>query len=104
MRIAQVAPPLESVPPSAYGGTVPLVSISDAQRAPVPDANWVGTVYHGIELDQYTFNARSGEYLAFLGRISPEKGVDAAIRVARRAGLPLKIAARRPLPFKRDPE
>ena len=83
---------------------VPLVSISNAQRAPVPYANWVATIYHGIELDQYTFSPRSGQYLAFLGRISPDKGVDVAIRVARRAGLPLRIAARRPLPFKNDPE
>jgi glycosyltransferase involved in cell wall biosynthesis len=83
---------------------VPLVSISDAQRAPVPHANWAATVYHGIELDQYTFSARPGKYLAFLGRIAPEKGVDVAIRVARRTGRTLRIAARKPLPFKHDPE
>jgi glycosyltransferase involved in cell wall biosynthesis len=83
---------------------VPLVSISDAQRAPVPRAKWVATVYHGIELDQYTFSSQPGQYLAFLGRIAPEKGVDVAIRVAQRAGLPLRIAARRPLPYKNDPE
>jgi glycosyltransferase involved in cell wall biosynthesis len=83
---------------------VPLVSISDAQRTPVPNANWVATVYHGIELDQYTFSPKRGQYLAFLGRIAPEKGIDVAIRVARRAGLPLRIAARKPLPFKNDPE
>jgi glycosyltransferase involved in cell wall biosynthesis len=83
---------------------VPLVSISNAQRTPAPRANWVATVYHGIELDQYTFSPRPGQYLAFLGRIAPEKGIDAAIRVARRAGLPLRIAARKPLPFKNDPE
>ena len=83
---------------------LPLVSISDAQRAPVPFANWVATVYHGIELDEFTFNAQPGGYLAFLGRIAPEKGLDTAIRVARRTGLPLKIAARKPLQFARDPE
>jgi glycosyltransferase involved in cell wall biosynthesis len=82
---------------------VPLVSISDAQRAPVAFANWVATVYHGIELDQFTFNPRPRGYLAFLGRISPEKGLDTAIRVAQRSGVPLKIAARKPLQFARDP-
>jgi glycosyltransferase involved in cell wall biosynthesis len=83
---------------------VPLVSISNAQRAPVPRANWVATVYHGIDLDDYTFSPKPGRYLASLGRIAPEKGIDVAIRVAQRAGLPLRIAARKPLPFKNDPE
>jgi glycosyltransferase involved in cell wall biosynthesis len=83
---------------------VPLVSISDAQRRPAPDANWVDTVYHGIDLDAFTLNAKGGDYLAFLGRISPEKGLDVAARVAREAGMPLKIAARKPLPFKNDPD
>jgi len=82
---------------------VPLVSISDAQRSPVPGANWVATIYHGIELDQFTFNPHPGGYLAFLGRIAPEKGLDTAVRVARRSGLPLKIGARKPLQFARDP-
>jgi glycosyltransferase involved in cell wall biosynthesis len=82
---------------------VPLVSISDAQRRPLPHANWVATVHHGIDLDQYTFNPAPGRYLAFLGRVSPDKGLDTAIRVARRAGLPLKIAARMPLPYTDDP-
>jgi glycosyltransferase involved in cell wall biosynthesis len=82
---------------------VPLVSISDAQRAPVPFANWVATIYHGIELDQFTFNPQPRGYLAFLGRIAPEKGLDTAVRVAQRTGLPLKIAARKPLQFSRDP-
>lgn len=76
---------------------IPLVSISDAQRQPVAWANWRATVYHGIELDAFTFNPHRGDYLAFLGRISPEKGLDAAIRIARRAGLPLRVAARMPL-------
>jgi glycosyltransferase involved in cell wall biosynthesis len=83
---------------------VPLVSISDAQRRPVPDANWVDTVYHGIDLDAFTFSPTGGEYLAFLGRISPEKGLEIAVRVAREAGMRLKIAARKPLPFKQDPD
>jgi glycosyltransferase involved in cell wall biosynthesis len=82
---------------------VPLVSISHAQRRPVPWANWVATVHHGIELDEYTFNPKPGRYLAFLGRISPEKGLDMAIRVARRAGMPLRIAARKPLRLRGDP-
>jgi glycosyltransferase involved in cell wall biosynthesis len=81
---------------------VPLVSISDAQRQPVPGANWVATVYHGIPLDEYTFNPKPAGYLAFLGRISPEKGLDTAVRVAQRVHLPLKIAARMPLPFRND--
>lgn len=83
---------------------VPLVSISKAQRRPIPEANWIGTVYHGIDLDAFTFNPKSGAYLAFLGRISPEKGLDIAIRIAHDAGMPLKIAARKPLPYKQDPE
>jgi glycosyltransferase involved in cell wall biosynthesis len=81
---------------------VPLVSISDAQRLPVKWANFVATVHHGIELDEFHFNARGGEYLAFLGRVSPEKGLDTAIRVARKAGMPLKVAARMPLPTPHD--
>jgi glycosyltransferase involved in cell wall biosynthesis len=81
---------------------VPLVSISHAQRAPVAWANFVATAYNGIDLAQFTFNARPDEYLVFLGRISPEKGLDSAIRIARAAGLPLKVAARMPLPFRTD--
>lgn len=82
---------------------VPVVSISDSQRRPMPNANWAATIYHGIELDDYTFNPRMGGYLAFLGRISPEKGLDTAINVARRAGVPLLIAARMPLSHTHDP-
>lgn len=73
---------------------MPLVSISDAQRAPLPWAGWVGTVHHGLPPDAYHFHEGPGEYLAFLGRISPEKRVDRAIRIARQAGIPLKIAAK----------
>jgi glycosyltransferase involved in cell wall biosynthesis len=79
---------------------MPVVSISDRQRAPLPRAHWVGTVYNAVDLSKLAFNPRGGDYLAFLGRVSPTKGLDRAIRIARRAGLPLKIAARLPL---RDP-
>jgi glycosyltransferase involved in cell wall biosynthesis len=73
---------------------MPLVSISNAQRAPIPDANYVGTVYHGVPRDLTLMLEPRGGYLAFLGRISPEKRVDRAIAIARAAGLPLKIAAK----------
>ena len=72
----------------------PLVSISDAQRQPLAFANWAGTVHHGMQADLYRPNYGPGEYLAFLGRISPEKRPDRAIALAKRAGLPLKIAAK----------
>jgi glycosyltransferase involved in cell wall biosynthesis len=81
---------------------VPLVSISNAQRQPLPHANWVGTIYHGLDLSEFTFQPHVGRYLAFLGRITEDKGLDTAIRVARRAGLPLKIAAREPLGIEGD--
>ncbi|MCC6458721.1 MAG: glycosyltransferase family 4 protein [Caldilineaceae bacterium] len=73
---------------------MPLVSISNAQREPLPWVNWQGTVYHGLPVDLYTASAQPGEYLAFLGRISPEKRVDRAIEVAKRVNMPLKIAAK----------
>jgi glycosyltransferase involved in cell wall biosynthesis len=73
---------------------MPLVSISDNQRRPVPGANWQATVYHGLPRDLLTFRDRPGDYLAFLGRISPEKRLDRAIAIARRAGVPLKVAAK----------
>jgi glycosyltransferase involved in cell wall biosynthesis len=72
----------------------PLVSISDDQRRPIPWANWRATVYHGLPRGLHTFRERSGDYLAFLGRVSPEKGLDRAVEIARRAGLPLKVAAK----------
>lgn len=72
----------------------PLVSISDSQRKPVAFANWAGTVHHGMHADLYRPNFGPGEYLAFLGRISPEKRPDRAIALAKRTGLPLKIAAK----------
>jgi glycosyltransferase involved in cell wall biosynthesis len=71
-----------------------LVSISNNQRRLVPHWNWVGTVYNGIDLHNFAFYPRPGDYLAFLGRISPEKGIEDAIAVARLAGIPLKIAAK----------
>jgi glycosyltransferase involved in cell wall biosynthesis len=72
----------------------PVVSISDAQRRPLPLADWVGTVHHGLPPGLHTFRDRPGEYLAFLGRISPEKGLDRAVEIARRAGMRLKVAAK----------
>lgn len=74
--------------------SVPLVSISDAQRQPVPDANWLATVHHGMPLNLLTPQPAKPGYLAVLGRIAPEKGVDRAIRIALRAEMPLKIAAK----------
>jgi glycosyltransferase involved in cell wall biosynthesis len=72
-----------------------LVSISDRQRNPLPDANWLATVPHGISPARYWCNEHADRgYLAFLGRIAPEKGPDAAIRVAREARIPLRIAAK----------
>lgn len=73
---------------------MPLISISDAQRAPVPWANWQGTVHHGLPLDLHSCGTGQGGYLAFLGRISPEKRPDIAIEIAKWSGLPLKIAAK----------
>lgn len=73
---------------------VPLVSISTAQRAPLVHVNWQGTVHHGIRTDNFRLGRGDGGYLAFLGRISPEKRLDRAIELARRAGMPLKIAAK----------
>jgi glycosyltransferase involved in cell wall biosynthesis len=75
-------------------GEMPIVSISDDQRAPLPQANWVETVYHGMPLDELLPHPRGGDYLAFLGRVSPEKRADRAIEVARRAEMPLRIAAK----------
>lgn len=73
----------------------PLISISDAQRIYTPQANWIATVYHGIPSDLYCGNyEKSGGYLAFVGRMSPEKRVDTAIQIATKAGIPLKIAAK----------
>jgi glycosyltransferase involved in cell wall biosynthesis len=72
----------------------PLVSISDAQRRPLPFANWAGTVHHGMTADLYSPSYEARGYLAFLGRISPEKRPDRAIAIAKRLGMKLKIAAK----------
>ncbi|HKW19118.1 MAG TPA: glycosyltransferase family 4 protein [Terriglobales bacterium] len=73
---------------------MPVISISDSQREPLPHLNWQGTVHHGLPIDNYTFHRNSGKYMAFLGRTSPEKGLDRAIAIAKAAGIPLKIAAK----------
>jgi glycosyltransferase involved in cell wall biosynthesis len=73
---------------------VPVVSISDSQRAPLSWLNWCGTVHHGLPEDLYDFIEAPDDYLAFLGRISPEKGVDRAIEIAEKSGRKLKIAAK----------
>ncbi|HKB02720.1 MAG TPA: glycosyltransferase family 4 protein, partial [Gemmataceae bacterium] len=73
---------------------VPVVSISDAQRRPMPQANWQATVYHGLPPGLYRHHDRPGDYLAFLGRVSAEKRIDRALEIARRTGLRLKVAAK----------
>jgi glycosyltransferase involved in cell wall biosynthesis len=73
---------------------MPTVSISDAQRTPLPWLNWRGTVYHGLPLDLYEFQPKPDDYLAFIGRLAAEKRPDRAIEIARRAGMKLKIAAK----------
>jgi glycosyltransferase involved in cell wall biosynthesis len=73
---------------------VPVISISNAQRRPVPQANWERTVYHGLPETLLTPKPSKHDYLAVLGRIAPEKGVDRAIKIAMRCGIPLKIAAK----------
>src|SRR2546427_7911536 len=73
---------------------IPVISISNAQRRPVPQANWVRTIHHGLPENLLTPQATKPSYLAVLGRIAPEKGVDRAIKIATRCGMPLKIAAK----------
>ena len=73
---------------------MPVVSISDAQRRPLPWVNWMGTVYHGMPPSSLPLHKHPGDYLAFLGRVSPEKGLDRAIQIATRSGMKLKIAAK----------
>jgi glycosyltransferase involved in cell wall biosynthesis len=73
---------------------LPNISISDDQRRPMPWMNWTATVYHGLPEAAYRFYESPGDYFAFLGRISPEKRVDRAIEIAKRVGVPLKIAAK----------
>lgn len=73
---------------------MPTVSISDSQRSPMPQANWIGTVHHGVPADLLPYTPEPLGYFAFIGRISPEKRVDRAIEIAKAVGVPLKIAAK----------
>ena len=73
---------------------IPLVAISESQRRWSPQANWVGTIHHGLPLEQLPFSDRPGTYLAFVGRVTPEKGIPDAIELARLTRLPLRIAAK----------
>jgi glycosyltransferase involved in cell wall biosynthesis len=73
---------------------MPIVSISNAQRKPLPRSNWQGTVYHGLPLGLYACGREPEDYLAFIGRISPEKRLDRAIEIAARSGMKLRIAAK----------
>jgi glycosyltransferase involved in cell wall biosynthesis len=73
---------------------MPIISISNSQRRPLAAANWQGTVHHGLPRQSFSLGSGAGGYLAFLGRTSPEKGLDQAIEIAKRAGMPLKIAAK----------
>jgi glycosyltransferase involved in cell wall biosynthesis len=73
---------------------VPLISISDSQRGPLPHANWIQTIHHGLPSDMIRPGKGDGGYVAFVGRISPEKRLDRAIRIAQEAGIPLRIAAK----------
>ena len=73
---------------------LPVVSISDAQREPLSWLNWWATVHHGVPEEQYLFRENKGSYLAFLGRVSPEKGLDRALAIATKSRLPLKVAAK----------
>ena len=93
--------PLEALPRAVYEGlaslasNVGLVSISLNQRKPAPDLPWIGNCPNALDLDAYPFHSERGDYLLFLGRLSPDKGCHRAIEVARRAGLPLKIAGKK---------
>ncbi|HEX7226231.1 MAG TPA: glycosyltransferase family 4 protein, partial [Candidatus Binatia bacterium] len=84
----------ELLPVYRYYKDQPVISISHDQRRPLPEMNWVGTVYHGLPRNLLKFRSEPGKYLAFLGRLSPEKRPDLAIEIARRSGVPLKIAAK----------
>jgi len=91
--------PAELAPLYREFSEMPLVSISTAQRRPLPFANWVATVHHGLAREVCPFNpafnhSARGGYFAFLGRVSPEKGLERAIEIARRAGVRLRIAAK----------
>lgn len=74
--------------------TANYVAISQSQRDSLPDVNWAGVVHHAVDVDDFTYYPDKGKYLAFVGRISPEKRPDRAIEIAKRTGIPLKIAAK----------
>jgi glycosyltransferase involved in cell wall biosynthesis len=76
--------------------SAPFISISENQRIPLPNANWLGTVYHGLPSQSLNPSFEPGKYLAFLGRLTPDKGPEVAIRIAKESGLPLRIAAKVP--------
>jgi len=84
----------ELVPLYREYAEMPLTSISNAQRKPLPWVNWVANVYHGLPRDLFTPTEIPGDYLVVVGRVSPEKRIDRAIKIAMRAGMPLKIAAK----------
>lgn len=84
----------ELVPLYRHFDSMPLVSISNSQRAPLPWVNWVSTVYHGLPPDLYFFQKNPGNYFAFVGRISPEKRLDRAIEIALQCETPLYVAAK----------
>jgi glycosyltransferase involved in cell wall biosynthesis len=84
----------ELLPVFRHYSDLPMVSISDSQRRPLPEMNWVRTIHHGLPRDLLRFSSQPGNYLAFLGRLAPEKRPDLAIEIARRSGIPLKIAAK----------
>lgn len=84
----------ELIPVFRTFADLPVVSISDAQRQPIPWANWQATVHHGLPKELYSFHADSGKYLVFLGRVAPEKGLDQAIEIAKRVEMPLRIGAK----------
>jgi glycosyltransferase involved in cell wall biosynthesis len=88
MHVPDMGPLFEQYP------EMPLVSISDSQRQPMPWVNWRATIHHGLPRDLHTFQPGRGSYLAFLGRISPEKRLDRAISIALRSGMKLKVAAK----------
>src|SRR5271165_2032800 len=88
LDLPELQPVFETFP------NAPLISISKAQRLPLPNANWIGTVPHGLPSELLKPAAVAQTYLAFLGRVSPEKGLDRAIEIAAKSGLPLKIAAK----------
>lgn len=84
----------ELIPLYGHFDTVPLVSISNSQRTPLPSVNWAGTVYHGLPPDLYQFQKNPKNYFAFVGRISPEKRLDRAIEIALSCDTSLYVAAK----------